>query len=260
MRNDIWEYILKQINYCPGKDTVITAEQIKSFGKTFTGKPCQFEPRLLCYMDSEQNLPEILKKNQLNVLAIKNGSYLLTHTRVFHTLEYEEQIPEKITFEPISRLVTDDGEAGIINILLRCRIFEKLLGQNLEHLGFLNGRRKLGPVKIKFPEQDITIDGAQFETDFSCLTQTGVIIAECKRSKRLSFNLRQLYYPFRYLYERIQETGETREIFVFFICQQGNDCFLFQYTFPEPENMFNLVLVRFKSYQVISRNKLDILN
>lgn len=54
-RNDIFE---------------ITAEQIKTSGR---------EPRLMTKFDSSNNLPEVFKKNNLAILPIKRGKYIISY-------------------------------------------------------------------------------------------------------------------------------------------------------------------------------------
>ena len=49
----------------------ITSKQIKKCKKTWKGKDNQFEPRLLCSMNTSGKRPNIFKNNNMSLLAIK---------------------------------------------------------------------------------------------------------------------------------------------------------------------------------------------
>lgn len=76
--NKEWEHILSTINFDSEKKIqYIEANEIKNAKSSWKGKKCQFEPRILCKIDEEKNRPEIFKKNNINIISIKNGEYAL---------------------------------------------------------------------------------------------------------------------------------------------------------------------------------------
>jgi hypothetical protein len=57
-----WSHILTSINYSNSEFVYITADDIKKAGKSWNGKACQFEPRLLAYQTSSDSRPNVFKK------------------------------------------------------------------------------------------------------------------------------------------------------------------------------------------------------
>ena len=66
---DIWNHILTERKYDKETSFIITADDIKNCNKTWKGKACQFEPRLLCYQTSLSQRPDIFKKKRFIYLT-----------------------------------------------------------------------------------------------------------------------------------------------------------------------------------------------
>ena len=164
----VWEHILQQLNYTDG-NMIITAEDIKSCKNSWKGKNCQFEPRLLCNINNYEDLPNIFKVKNINIIAIENGKYLLTKTNIYHDLEFSENNIIEIEYNPISKLlISETSESGINTILLDCNIFEQILNEKIykSSIGFMNGRKRLKNIKIILDNVEVDVNGVQFETDF----------------------------------------------------------------------------------------------
>jgi hypothetical protein len=88
--NKQWIHILKKYNILSEISTngfyELTADKIKA----------QFEPRLLCYQTSEKERPCILIDNNIFVLPIKNGHYLLSKINLYQSLKYGTDTPIQI--------------------------------------------------------------------------------------------------------------------------------------------------------------------
>ena len=91
---DEWTHIFNFLSYDGVNEKIITSNDIKNAGKTWKGSKSQFEPRLLCKQDTLEKRPDIFKKNNLYILSVKNGEYLLTKT-------YSDL--SKMSYEPIHR-------------------------------------------------------------------------------------------------------------------------------------------------------------
>jgi hypothetical protein len=120
-----WSHVFSYINYDGLSEKVITAEQIKNAKNTWTGKANQFEPRLLCKQDTDDERPQIFKDNELCIISIKNGSYLLTKNNIYCKLEYPEKKTNLIK-KCIDSILLDigDSECSLIDNLRYSGLFE----------------------------------------------------------------------------------------------------------------------------------------
>ena len=85
--NDLFEQfdILKEIEITGFFE--ITAEQIKLSGR---------EPRLMTKFDSSENLPDIFKKNNLAILTIKRGPYIIGKFQNYQYVELDNDIDVEV--------------------------------------------------------------------------------------------------------------------------------------------------------------------
>ena len=123
MSNSPWSHIFSTydiINHIKTKNVKINAIDIKSCKTTYTGKTKnQFEPRLLCYQTTEKERPEIFKENNIYILPIKNGQYLLTKQKIFFKLNYNKKNSIKLKKDNTSLLNTlGDCFVCVINSLI----------------------------------------------------------------------------------------------------------------------------------------------
>lgn len=64
----IWEHIIDSNNIDLNKEyTILTSKDIKNYKKTWKGKEDQFEPRLLCKMDTSKSRPQCFIDNNISI-------------------------------------------------------------------------------------------------------------------------------------------------------------------------------------------------
>ena len=89
MNETAWEQIFEKYNILEevnGNDIfIITADQIKEFR----------EPRLMTKFDHSSNLPTIFAENNLSILPITRGSYLIGCFETFHDFKFLSVISDK---------------------------------------------------------------------------------------------------------------------------------------------------------------------
>ena len=243
---DIWNHILTERKYDKETSFIITADDIKNCNKTWKGKACQFEPRLLCYQTSLSQRPDIFKKKGLYILPIKNGTYMITTNNIFKTLDYTIDEKDIITInKDKSSLILSIGnsETSLIDNLRYSGIFERdeILGEPITHGPMLNGRHRCS-MKIKLGKDDVDIEGVQYETDSCFESKNKILIIEGKSSSKkiCSFNIRQLYFPFRVI-EDINKN--KKEIISLFIHNVDDNIHIWKYTFPEVNRLDNIKLL-----------------
>ena len=99
-------------------------------------------------------------------------------------------------------------------------------------LGTVNGKR-----------ETISCDGTQFEVDASYESPEALLIVEAKNVLLEDFNLRQLYFPWRYLHEKMNKTVRP-----LFIMRSNEVVFVCEYAFGKVDEMDSITLVSAKRY------------
>ena len=93
----IWNHIINANKIDLTKSlSILTAENIKNCNKIWKGKKNQFEPRLLCKMDSSKSRPKIFIDNGICILSIKNGTYALIKENIYKPLIKYDCVPNII--------------------------------------------------------------------------------------------------------------------------------------------------------------------
>lgn len=205
-----WTHIFNIIGYDGQTEIEITSSQIKDSSTSWKGLKNQFEPRLLCKQDSNQERPEIFKKYNIYIISIKNGTYLLTKTNIYYDLDYMfggEKHLKKIEKNQISILLKiGNSETSIIDNLRYIGLFEEemYLGEPILFGSLLNGRHRCS-FKTMIGEKEIEISGSQYETDACYESENKILLIEAKGHADKSFNIRQLYYPYRSIFDSIKK-------------------------------------------------------
>ena len=236
----------------------ITATQINEFR----------EARLMTKFDHRVNLPELFDKNNLSILPISRGSYVISHFEAYKDFEElnTEIIPasfpsyiESIDYQNIT------SEATAINTAFVSGILGDFIGDN-EILPTVSGRmgsnvftynirniKKGIDVPIKVENSQIEIDGGYEGVE--CLA-----LLEAKNSLSDDFLIRQLYYPYRLWSSNIRKP--VKPIFMTY----SNSVFsLYEYCFENINNYNSLILIKQKNYsfesvEITLADILDILN
>ena len=172
---------------------VISAEEIKKYK----------EPRLVTKFDTSEDIPEIFKKNNLSILPINRGTYLVSDIKTFLPLQ-------EISQKPIGVAVSDDlttarlsdisSESQAINYAYGIGLIDQFIGeqglratldgrQGSGVFDFIIGRYSGGRLKIK-------VENAQIEIDKCLEGQHSIVIIEGKKDRIMpDFMERQLFYP-----------------------------------------------------------------
>jgi len=246
-----WTHILKCVEYKGEDNFVITADQIKACGKTWTGSASQFEPRLLCYQTSSDARPEEFKTKGLYIFPIKNGTYILTKHNIYMSLKYEEKPAVLINRDLSSAMLNIGGsETSLIDNLRYSGVFERpeILGERITHGPLLNGRHRISLDYMGLGSGSISVSGVQYETD-SCFESAGkILIIEGKSSAKPidSFNIRQLYFPYR---EALRISSGKKPIICLFINELGGLVRIWKYMFQDPNRLDSITLMGYYVYK-----------
>lgn len=238
-----WAHILKCIKVDGSCETMISSTQIKECKSTWKGKANQFEPRLLAYQISAESRPAIFKQHGLSMFPVRNGLYQLTKNNIYQLLDYSPVDITTLNRDMSSLLLSmGDSESSFIDNLHYCGVFERpeFANEPITHGPLLNGRHRCG-FEMKLGDKSYSVRGVQYEVDSCFESPNKILVIEGKNESSPfdSFNIRQLYFPYRQIYET---TKAKKEIICLFIHKCGELVHIWKYHFDEPTRMDSIVL------------------
>lgn len=221
----------------------ISSKQIKEFR----------EPRLMTKFDHEVNLPKIFADNELAILPITRGDYVISSFSAYKKLDpISAEIQRVNAPSNLQSLIPQYimNEAVALNFASASGILDDFL-EDEDIIPTINGRMGSGEfefdIETALGKKSVSVSNSQIEIDASFEGRNYFSLFEAKRDLSEDFLIRQLYYPFRVWKDRVEKDVKT--VFMVF----SNGVFnLYQYQFEDPQNYNSLVLTKQKNY-VISR-------
>ncbi len=222
---------------------VISAAQIKEYR----------EPRLMAKFDHTVNLPRLFADNELAILPISRGDYVISHFAAYHS--FEPSAPGFTRSSLPSHLQSLDAgaipsEAIAVNCALAAGILSDFLGEETLY-PTVSGRMGSGTFSFSIRNtrtrgnELVEVGNAQIEIDAALEGRNSLCLLEAKRDLAEDFLVRQLYYPYRTWADRVAKP--VRPVFLVY----SNGIFsLREYAFADPGAYHSLVLVQQKNYAV----------
>ena len=246
--NKIWQHIIQfnKIDIINNGISFVTSTQIKDSKKTWTGRKNQFEPRLLCKMDSSRSRPEIFKENNICIFSVKNGTYALIKENIYIPLNKYYSVPN-IIHNTSNSLLLDigDSETSMLDKLYYNDTLEHIIGEKIKYGPLLGGRHRCS-FDTLISSNQIKITGSQYETDGCYETDNYVCIVEAKSVECDDFNIRQLYYPFREVYKKV---GDKKKIICLFIYRDKKKFIhIHKFKWNNYEKMLDIVNIGYYQY------------
>ncbi len=217
----------------------ITADQIKS----------EREPRLMTKFDHKVNLPKIFTNNNLAILPVTRGDYVISRFSAYHDFEQYTDEYQRISIPAgIQSLLPQYivSEAIALNCANACGILEDFL-EDEKLIATVSGRMSSGEFQFNIfsegNQRPVDVRNSQIEIDAAYEGINCLALFEAKRDLSKDFLVRQLYYPFRVWRSRI-----IKPIKPVFLVFSNGVFYLYQYEFIEPQNYNSLQLVKQKNY------------
>ena len=189
---DLWEEVIAR----KGIDvhaaiSYVTAKEVKDIARK--------EPRLMAKMDTIEDMPKVFQENGLFLLPVSRTRYAIVRGDGFHSLE-EAAKPEvhRTRFRFPTSVEGVRSEGAFLDYALSSGVLERFTGSERLYL-VARGRRTTPRFSFDFHSTQVQVDGAQLELDggYESLDGDSMISVEAKIGIPSSFNIRQLYYPFR---------------------------------------------------------------
>jgi hypothetical protein len=222
----------------------ITADQIKEAGR---------EPRLMTKFDSSENLPEIFSKNNLAILPIKRGSYIIGHFQNYQDIEIDNNIDVETKYLPDFITTIDykniNSEAISLNSAYISGMLEDIVGEEIKPT--IQGRMGTGEFNYKIDinssndsvKFNINVQNSQMEIDGSYEGISKFVILEAKNHYMKDFIIRQLYYPYK-----VWKSITSKEIVPIMLIKHDNIYNFFVYEFTDIDNYNSIKLKEIKRY------------
>lgn len=231
---------------------IISTDQIKEFR----------EPRLMTKFDHKINLPTLFEENNLSILPISRGDYIISSFSAYHPFEELSEEIEKVSIPAYVQSLMPQflvSESIALNCANACGILNDFL-EDEALVPTVNGRMSSGELYFNIDsavgKQHIFVNNSQIEIDAAYEGVHYLSLFEAKRDLADDFLIRQLYYPFRVWSRRVTKT--VKPIFLIF----SNGSFhLYQYRFEDPNDYSSLKLIKQKNYTIATEiNVADIAN
>lgn len=245
--NDIWEKLFDKysILYHIENDGffTISANQIKEFK----------EPRLTVKFDHTVNLPKLFSENQLSILPITRGDYIISHFDAYHRFEPESSPIIKVSL-PTYIQSLNSGNISSESIALNYAVASGIVAEFMEDndiVATVSGRMGSGAFSFNIGDiktgsfRQINVNNSQIEIDAAYEGINSLALFEAKRNLSEDFLIRQLYYPFCVWQGRI-----TKPVKPIFLVYSNGIYRLYEYAFDDPNNYNSLRLVKQRNYSI----------
>lgn len=227
---------------------IISANQIKEFR----------EPRLMTKFDHEINLPDIFKINNLAILPISRGDYIISRFSAYKTFEAPNFEMKRISAPDYIQSLSPQflfSESIALNYAHASSILDDFLEDD-ELVSTVTGRMSSGNfdyyINTNTGKKNVSVLNSQIEIDAAYEGINYLSLFEAKRDMSDDFLIRQLYYPYRTWERKITKPIKT----VFLIFSNGV-FYLYQYEFKDPKDYNSLQLKKQKNYVISTEISLN---
>lgn len=209
------------------------------------------EPRLMTKFDFSSQLPEIFKNNNLGILPINNGEYIIGKYDLFKNIsssKYEDIEPIKMSLPRFIETIDPDNiysESNALNVALLSGMIKDAVGE--EVVETIQGKMRATGFSFEIDGENgkckIDIERPAMEIDGGYEGEECVVLIEAKNYLPKDFIIRQLYFPYRHWFDKVNKPI----IPIFFAYDNGIYTF-FIYKFSDLYNYNSLELVNIKRY------------
>lgn len=244
-KEEHWHKLIERFWDEKKKAVIITSADIKSI----IG---QKEIRLFMYFDSQENMPDALLEKGLTVVPHTSKSWFLIKCEGFHRLEPIASDPKVFKAEFPFKLYSTEAKTGEQQYLLNAHntgLINEFLGiKDKLYFTIMGKQRTERPFSFTSGNSvQVDIESAPIEIDAGFEGKNYIVIAEAKARPVKSFNIRQLYFPYR-----AWAWVPKKEILLVFMCYDPErELYNFwQYTWNKPTDITTIKLVKSVSYRL----------
>ena len=229
----------------------LTAKQIKLSCQEFK-KTAEKEVRILCKQDARNDRPQIFIDNNLFLLPVKNGFYVIVKGEGYTDIPditstpktYNSQLDFKLETSEVGNSEMQHLDFAYASSLIRTFMDDKSLVLTIR------GRKYTPPFSFNVGKQLINTISVQTEVDAGFEGKDKIVLIEAKNSTTSNTIIRQLFYPFKQW-----KTYTKKEVFLLFFEKRGNMFYIWQYSFKNENDYNSIELIKSERYLIEGPNK-----
>lgn len=248
--DEAWaRYVTEKRLELDGRQYIVDAEDLKQITNR--------EPRLLAKFDTAAEMPAVLRDNGYALLPITNGEYLLFPGDIFQDLtpctDHERFIPHlPFHLETAGRGI---GEMQYLDHAYNTGMLSAFVGAQPLFLT-IRGRERSKDFTFAVAGQAVAVSGVQVEVDGGYEGSHDIILVEAKIGAPDSFNIRQLYYPYRRFLDLVPRK-RIRPVFFAYDFSAATYSF-YEFAVRDPDEFGSLALVRSQAFTLPPAQRLKI--
>ena len=207
------------------------------------------ETRKMVSMDTESKNVPIFRDRGLFVLPVSIKKVAIVKGKGYQKLDPIESPLQthKTDFLFPEYLRTTHGEAPFINYAYACGLFGTFTGRRGLRMAFQGKKRTSFTFRVN-SLPSLRVEGAQIEVDNSYSDGETFYLCEGKYTLPKSFNIRQLYYPFRTFVPLVKPKPVKNLFFAYE--PEGSEFHFWEYRFSDVDDYESIQLVRSTRYRV----------
>lgn len=229
----------------------LTAKQIKLSCQEFK-KTAEKEVRILCKQDARNDRPQIFIDNNLFLLPVKNGFYVIVKGEGYTDIPditsvpktYNSQLDFKLETSEVGNSEMQHLDFAYASSLIRTFMDDKSLVLTIR------GRKYTPAFSFNVGKQLIKTISVQTEVDAGFEGKDKIVLIEAKNSSTSNTIIRQLFYPFKQW-----KTYTKKEVFLLFFEKRGNMFYIWQYSFKDENDYNSIDLIKSERYLIYGPNK-----
>ena len=226
----------------------ITASDIKRATSHFA-KTNEKEVRILCKQDAREDRPDVFLKNNLFLLPIKNGKYVIVKGEGYVDIpKIDEKIliySSKLDFH-LDTSQIGNSEMQHLDFAYASSLVRTFL-QDDSLVLTIRGRKYTPSFSFQIGKHRIITEGVQTEVDAGYEGKKQVALIEAKNSQTANTIIRQLYYPFRQWSCYTEKPVKT-----IFFEKRDNVYSFWEFDFKDKHDYNSINFIKSHRYEIIS--------
>ena len=228
-------------NLATNRQYIINASDINEFRQA----------RLMTKFDHKSQLPKIFSDNNLSILPISRGSYVISNFETFHKFEKDNVAPIRVEFPNYVESLdykNISSESTAINCAFITKMFMDFV-QEEELLSTVSGRMSSSIFDFNINSQDgemkVNVNKAQIEIDGGYEGLSALFLIEAKNYISNDFIIRQLFYPYKLWASKVKKIVKP-----LFLTYTNGIFHIREYTFEDPNHYNSIKLIGQKKYSI----------
>ena len=253
--NDSWIKIFSDYNILnhdfDREPFQLSSKQIKTSCQNFK-RTAQKEVRILCKQDSRSERPDIFIANDLFILPVRNGYYVIVKGEGYTDIPDIISKPKIYNSQLDFRLETSEignSEMQHLDFAYASSLIRTFMGDASLVLT-IRGRKYTPEFSFKVGNQLINTKSVQTEVDAGFEGKDKIVLIEAKNSKTTNTIIRQLLYPYKQW-----KSHTKKKVFLLFFEKRENMFYIWQYGFKDENNYNSIKLIKYDRYLIDGLNK-----